>query len=245
MKKRILVFTVLMSVLCVNISLANLVANGTFDLPDVSGTGGWNTGPIDEWNTTSAGHPFGAGAGLVLHNTDDPAPMSGQVAWFQLNAPRMYQTFVGTKLLPNRIYIITIDGYAAIDPSTKTIDATIIHATDSGINSTFHSLLDINDITGVVVSNGTFISNVAWLTARFNMAPNPADNAASVYHSFQFTTPATLTDPNVGIDIGIQIGHKWLESGQVKIDNVSVEVVPEPAAIGLLSLLGLAFLRRK
>jgi len=63
MTKRILVFTVLASVMCANISMANLVANGTFDLPDVSGPG-WNTGPIDGWNTTSAGHPFGVGAGL-------------------------------------------------------------------------------------------------------------------------------------------------------------------------------------
>jgi len=141
--------------------------------------------------------------------------------------------------------MITLDGYAAIDSVTKTLDATIIHATGSGTGSTFHSLLVTNDLTDVVVSNGTYISNVAWVTARFNMAYNPADNAPSVYHSFQFTTPATLTDPNVGIDIGIRIGHKWTEAGQVKIDNVTVEVIPEPGIIGLLSLAGLAFLRRK
>ena len=241
MKKRILVFTVLASVMCINISLANLVANGSFDLPDVSGTG-WNTGPIDEWNTDI----FGAGAGLVSHNaTDDPAPMSGQVAWFQANAPRMYQTFVGTKLQPNRIYIITLDGYAAFDTVTKTLDATIIHATGSGAGSTFHSTLDIADMADIIISNGTFISGAAWNTARFNMVNNPADNAPSVYHSFQFTTPAILTDPNVGIDIGIRIGHKWTEGGQVKIDNVSVEAIPEPATIGFLALLGFVFLRSK
>ncbi len=245
MKKRFLVFTVLASVMCANISMANLVANGTFDGPDVSGTG-WNTGPIDGWNTTLAGHPFGATAGLVSPHADDPAPMSGQVTWFQANTPRMYQTFVGTKLLPNRIYLLTLDGYAGVGATdVRTLDATIIHATGSGVGSTFHSTLDIADMTDIIISNGTFLSGAAWNTARFNMEYNPADNAPSVYHSLQFTTPATLTDPNVGIDIGIRIGHKWVDSGQVKIDNVSVEVVPEPATFGFLVLLGLVFLRRK
>ena len=194
MKKTILIFTVLASIICVNISLANLVDNGTFDLPDVSGAG-WNVGPVGDWNLDNSG----AGAGLVSPSAADPLPMSGQVAWFQLNAPRMYQTFVGTKLQPNRIYIITLDGYAGVGAvDVRTIDATIIHATGSGAGSTFQSLLDLNDITDIVISNGTFLT-VNWVTARFNMAPDPADNAASVYHSFQFTTPATLSDPNVGI----------------------------------------------
>jgi hypothetical protein len=228
MKKRSMIFVVMATALCANMLFAaNLVNNGDFESPVVVGSN--NGGPITNWFIP------GAGAGLTTAVT--PAPMSGQSAWFNNPAIYLYQTFEGVKLLPNRVYIMTLDakGSAAL-----TINAKILYCSGSGTNSRQIAGLNSADVTNIDVVNGTWLAG--WVGVRFDAPMNPADNDASIYHKLEFTTPATITGSTTD-DIGITIGG--CSGAQVLVDNVSVEVVPEPATIGLLAILGLAFLRRK
>ena len=228
MKRKSMIYVVMATVLCANLLFAaNLVNNADFELPDVAGSN--NGGPITGWYIP------GAGAGLT--DGASPAPMSGQTAWFNNSAIYLYQTFAGIKLLPNRIYIMTFDakGSAAL-----TFNAKILYCNGSGVDSRQVAALNAADVTNIDVVNGTWLAG--WVGVRFDAAMNPADNDASISHKLEFTTPATITGSTTD-DLGITIGG--CSGAQVLVDNVSVEVVPEPAAIGLLAILGLAFLRRK
>ena len=230
MKNKSMIFVVIATALCANILFAaNLVNNGDFELPVIP-VGANNGGPVDSWYVQATG-------GGLLNGTA-PSPMSGQVLWYNSAALYMYQTFEGVKLLPNRIYIVKCDIASVINAGT--INVKLQYGTGSGTNSRQLASLDAADITDVVVSNGTWLAG--WRGAQFASPLDPADNDASIYHEFSFTTPAVLTGSTTD-DLSITIGGP--SAVQVKVDNVSVEVVPEPAAICLLAILGFAFLRRK
>ena len=101
-------------------------------------------------------------------------------------------------------------------------------------------MLNNADLTSVTVSNGTWMG-VGWAgDAVFDTTVNPPANDPSIYHEIKIETGATITGSgNLGVIL-------WGETGvQMLIDNVKVIVVPEPAALGFLGLLGIAFLRRK
>jgi hypothetical protein len=236
MKNKLMIIVVMATVICANMLFAaNLVNNGTFELPDLGDTPGAhnNGGPIDDWRITSTG------GGVVYPAATLPLPMTGQAMWFNNAGPAVYQTFVGTKLLPSMTYILKFDARAEVAP--QTVNVRIQHCTGSGTNSGNHSGLVTNDVTDIVVSNGTWLAG--WVGVRFDVQLASNDYDSVIYHEFRFTTPATLSDPNADVDLGISFSGA---SGvQVQVDNVSVEVIPEPATIGLLSLLGFAFLRRK
>ncbi len=228
-KKRSMIFVVMATVFCANLLFAaNLVNNPGFESP----TGVNNGGPIDDWRITSTG------GGLTTAVV--PAPMSGQSMWFNNSGPLVFQTFDGVKLLPNRIYILTFDARVS-GAADQTVNSTIMHLTGSGDSSTAHSNLVLADVTDRVISNGTFLAG--WVGVRFDVQVTSTDDDPNIYHEFKFTTPATLSDPNTDVDIGITFSGA--SGSQIQIDNVSVEVIPEPATIGLLAILGVAFLRRK
>ncbi len=228
MKKKSMIYVVMATVLCANMIFANLVNNAGFDSP----VGVNNGGPIDDWRITSTG------GGLTTAAV--PAPMSGQSMWFNNSGPSVFQTFVGTKLLPNRIYILTFDARVS-GAADQTVNSTIMHLTGSGDSSTAHSNLVLADVTDRVISNGTFLAG--WVGVRFDVQVTSTDDDPNIYHEFKFTTPATLSDPNTDVDIGITFSGA--SGAQIQIDNVSVDVIPEPATIGFLGLLGIALLRRK
>ena len=104
-------------------------------------------------------------------------------------------------------------------------------------------MLDNGDLNAVTVSIGTWFG-AGWAGgATFTTANAPADNDPSIYHEIRIETASSISGPNIGLDLGIIL---WGETGvQMLIDNVKVEVIPEPAVLGFLGLLGVAFLRRK
>jgi hypothetical protein len=76
--------------------------------------------------------------------------------------------------------------------------------------------------------------------ATFTTTLNPAANDPSIYHEIKIETASSISGSG---DLGVIL---WGETGiQMLIDNVVVDVIPEPATLGLLALLGLSFLRRK
>jgi len=94
-----------------------------------------------------------------------------------------------------------------------------------------------NDVTGAAIGG--------WDAAgRFSCPLNPAPDAPESSHFFMFNTPAVLVGSSTD-DIGVYITD--CSGIQVRLDNVKVDVlyIPEPATLGLLSILGLALLRRK
>lgn len=235
MKKRFLAFVVMPCVVCMNFALADLVSNGDFESPVIpvnTAIGGQDC-LGDTWNV-------GDGWGL-WYPAAITAPLSGQVLYDNA-ANNLMQTFTGVKLLPNRVYILTFDAYTTAN-GPHGISAGLYHGMNSGSNSAIVAVLDIGDIASATVSNGTWYG-AGWPGgALFTTTVNPPANDASIYHELKIETAATISGPNSGGDIGIIL---WGGGGvQLAIDNVKVEVIPEPAVLGFLGLLGVAFLRRK
>lgn len=225
-----MIFVVMATVFCANMLFAaNFVNNGGFELPVVPDSN--NGGPIDGWYIPATG------GGLATRVVT--APLSGQVAYFNQPTLYIYQTFEGVKLLPNRTYVVTYDALS-FDSTTKTINAKVLYCSGSGTNSRQIAALNAADVTDIT-TDGTWLAG--WMGVRFTAAVNetPA-NDPSISHSLMFTTPATITGSTTD-DLGITIGG--CSVAQVWVDNVSVEVIPEPATIGLLAIIGLAFFRRK
>ncbi len=220
MKIKSMIYVVMASVFCANLLFAELVTDGGFDA----------TTAFDGWNNAAG---CGIFAPVVV------APMSGNVAWF--NAGNIVQTFVGTKLLPNRIYIVRMDSHAG-PGATASFIAKLGYGNGSGNSSALLAgaaqNLNAADTTSITVSNGTYTA--PWIT--FNSPDRNVATPATIFHEFKFTTPATITGSTTD-DLALRVGQST--AGQAWIDNISVEVLPEPASLGLLVILGLAFLRSK
>jgi len=209
MEKTLLCLAVV-QMICGGAFAASLVNNPGFELPVVAGSN--NGGPIDGWNITSTG------GGLTVAAV--PSPMSGQTLWFNNSGPSVYQTLDGLKLSPNKTYVLSFDARVS-GVADQTLDATIIHATGSGTSSAFHSNLVSADATDLIVSNGTYLAGTAGV--RFDIQVTSTDNDPDIYHEFRFTTPATLSDPNAGVDLGIMLSAA---SGvQIQMDNVLFDVI--------------------
>jgi len=234
MKKKLSVFLVIVSVICINISLANLVNNGDFSSPSIPlNTADGSVNCLgDTW--------FKAGESWGLYNPETvTAPLAGQVMFCNGDPSQLQQTFAGVSLQPNNIYILTFDAYSSL-AGPHTINAGFYHGIGSGTNSRITAVLNMSDIDSVTVSNGTWWG-AAWSGgAQFTTLTTPPANDPSIYHELKIVTGDTIT--GIG-DLGVIF---WEESGvQMIIDNVKVEVVPEPAILGFIGLLVISFLRRK
>ncbi len=227
------------TVFCVNISFANLVVNGGFDTPVILVTNDtlWSDPPGSVSNWYVGINQLG-----LYFPEATIAPLSGQIMYDNgSGAARMMQTFPGVKLQPDSIYTFTFDAYSRSGWEARSINAGLYHGSGSGQSSSFTSEIDAADMISVTASNGTV---GVWTSgANFSTLIEPPPNDPSIYHELKIVTASTLSGPNVGLDIGVAF---WGGAGpQLHFDNVKVEVIPEPAVLGFLGLLGLAFLRKK
>ena len=235
MKKRLLVFIIVASVVCMNFALADLVNNGDFSSPSIAVNTTDSTANCldDTWAKPSTSWGLYNPASVT-------APLAGQVMYCNGDPSQLRQTFAGVSLLPNKTYTLTFDAYTSID-GPHTINAGFYHGVGSGSNSAIVATLNYSDLANdPVVSNGTWMGTTWAGGATFTTTLNPSANDASIYHEIKIRTASSISGSG---DLGVIL---WGETGiQMLIDNVKVEVIPEPAALGFLGLLGLAFFRRK
>ena len=220
-------------VVCLNLTFADLVSNGDFSSPSIAVNttdssvnclGDTWTKPATSWGS---------------YNPDAvTAPLAGQVMYCNGDPSQLQQTFTGVSLMPNQIYILSFDAYSSV--GTHTINAGLYHGVGSGSNSAIVAVLNNSDLTSVTVSNGTWFG-AGWAGgATFTTVNAPAANDPSIYHEIKIETAATITGSG---DLGVIL---WGETGvQMLLDNVKVEVIPEPAVLSLFGLFGIALLRKK
>jgi len=170
------------------------------------------------------------------------SPISGGNFWFNGPAQNAKQVFTGLKLQAKTQYKVSFD--AACVGSAQTIDVGLKYM--SGNKYTAANIGDLNSSDIINYSNDVTGAAIGgWDAAgRFSCPLNPAPDAPESSHFFMFNTPAVLVGSSTD-DIGVYITD--CSGIQVRLDNVKVDVlyIPEPATLGLLSILGLALLRRK
>ena len=171
------------------------------------------------------------------------SPISGGYIWFNGPGRQWDQAFDGITLMPNTIYKVSFDAITLANANT--IDVGLLYMTGSSNTSAASGYIAAADVLNF--ENDTTWSvqpNVDWVTSgRFTLPLAPGADDPLSSHYFQFNTPAVLNGPanKIGVDIRNAIAV------QIRLDNVVVDVtpIPEPATIGLLSILGFALLRRK
>ena len=177
------------------------------------------------------------GGGVATGGT---APISGGNAWFNDGIPLWIQTV--TNLTPNTLYELSFDAYSG--GAAQTIVVGLRYTVGIGNASDYDSDIAAGDILNLTYdSTWAPHGNPGYISGgTFSCPLNPVANAPEISHFLQFNTPNVLNGAatSIGVDIRQASGI------QVRLDNVVVEVtpIPEPATIGLLSLLGLALLRR-
>ena len=170
------------------------------------------------------------------------SPISGGYVWFNSYQCAYFQAFDSITLQPNSLYRVSFD---AITFNPNNIEMGLFYMTGSSNTSAASGYLAEDDILN-------FSNDSTWAASGdanqhagglFTCPEAPAADDPLSSHFFQFNTPAVLNGPST------TFGVRFNSTGgpQSRLDNVVVDVtpIPEPATVGLLSLLGLALLRRK
>ena len=160
--------------------------------------------------------------------------------WFNAPGPYERQCFTGIKLEPNTKYTVSFDAFtwdAYHVSNSYTVDVGLKYMSGSHYESEVVGEIDGLDVLSF--SNDiTFVAIPTWAAAgRFTCPYDPANTDPKISHFFSFETPGVLSASATN-DIGVSVENG---SGvQIRLDNVKVEVelIPEPAFIGLLILLG-------
>ncbi len=170
------------------------------------------------------------------------SPISGGNFWFNGPAQDVKQVFAGLKLQAKTQYKVSFD--ACCVGAAQTIDVGLKYMSGNKYTATVIGDLNSGDVLNYA-ADATGAAIGGWDAAgRFSCPLNPAPDAPESSHFFQFNTPDTLVGSGTD-DLGIYIHN--VPGVQVRLDNIKVDVlyIPEPAIFGLLSILGLALLRRK
>ena len=209
-----------------SVMAADVVIEGTFDTSA---------------DTYACWAASGTGGGWT--DAANVSPISGGYLWFNSGGYTWNQAFDGITLEPNSVYIVSFDAITLANPNT--IDVGLLYMTGSSNTSAVSGHLAAADLLNFTYdSTWAAAGDANWHAAgRFTcpLAPGADDPLSS--HYFQFNTPNVLNGP--AIKFGVSIRNAV--TVQVRLDNVKVDVtpIPEPATLGLLSILGLAVLRRK
>ncbi len=171
------------------------------------------------------------------------SPISGGYVWFNSWQCAYYQAFDGITLQPNTLYKVSIDAITLANPNNLNLG--LFYMTGSSNTSAVSGYLAEDDILN-------FTSDITWSASSdpnqhagglFTCPLGPAADDPLSSHYFQFNTPNVLTGPasKFGVYFNVTDGI------QARVDNVVVDVtaIPEPALLGLLSIIGFAILRRK
>jgi len=218
---------VVVAMVATNVMADNVINEGTFDT---------EAGLYACWATNGQANSGWTDAANV-------SPISGGYVWFN-SAQRTYQqTFDGITLQPNYIYRISFDAITLA--GANDIIMGLFYMTGSSNTSAVSGYLAEDDILNFSNDSTWSASGDANQHAGGDftcpLAPGADDPLSS--HFFQFNTPAVLNGPASAFGLYF----KNSAGVQSRLDNIVVDVtaIPEPATLGLLSLLGLALLRRK
>ena len=222
-----MIVLVVVAMVATSVMAVDVVNEGTFDT---------EAGLYACWATNGQANSGWANAVNV-------SPISGGYVWFNSWQRSYFQTFDGIVLEPNSLYKVSFDAITLADANN--VEMGLYYMTGSSNSSAISGYLAETDILN-------FANDSTWAASGdvnqhagglFTCPLGPAADDPLSSHYFQFNTPAVLTGPSstFGVRFNITAGI------QARLDNVAVDVttIPEPAALGLLSILGLALLRRK